>query len=288
MRRRELIAFLAAVLGDAAMRPGKARAQGQAKPAPAADHQVGEVATLQGSATVTRGAAAPTALKVSEAIFKNDALETGDNSSLGITFDDETTFSLSANAHIAVDEFVYQEGGKGNSAVFNIARGTVAFVASKVAKTGKMTIATPTANLGIRGTIGVVDVPADPAAGEATIKLYPDADGHVGRIQVFNRQGELLGALTRGASAFALRPGLGGRLIAAPFRILPQIAARDRGMVRQLLTVHNIGRRLLIQRRQLRIPNLRLPNLLQQPKSGRGRQQRGGLREKLQKLNPFR
>ena len=60
---------------------------------------------------------------------------------------------------------------------------------------------------------------------------------------MFNRQGELLGALTRGASAFALRPGLGGRLIAAPFRILPQIAARDRGIVRQLFTVHNIGRR---------------------------------------------
>ncbi len=140
MQRRELIAFLAAVLGDAAIRLGVARAQGQASPTAAADHQVGEVATLQGRATVTRGNGAPAALKVNAAIFKNDALDTGDNSSLGITFDDETTFNLSANAHIAINEFVYQERGKKNAAEFNIARGTVAFVASKVAKTGNMTV----------------------------------------------------------------------------------------------------------------------------------------------------
>ena len=104
-----------------------------------------KVATLQGVATVTRANAAPAALKVSDAIFKNDALQTGASSSLGVTFDDETTLSLSANARIVVNEFVYEEGGKGNSAVFNIARGTVAFVASLVAKTGNMTISTPTA-----------------------------------------------------------------------------------------------------------------------------------------------
>ena len=55
-----------------------------------------------------------------------------------------------------VNEFVYEEGGKGNTAVFNIAHGTVAFVASLVAKTGDMTISAPTATLGIRGTTGVV------------------------------------------------------------------------------------------------------------------------------------
>ena len=49
------------------------------------------------------------------------------SAALGITFDDETTFNLSANANITVDEFIYQEGGKNNSALFKIARGTVVF-----------------------------------------------------------------------------------------------------------------------------------------------------------------
>ena len=79
---------------------------------------------------------------------------------LGVTFDDETTFSLSANTRIVVNAFVYQEGGNDNAASFNVAAGTAAFVASLVAKTGDMKITTPTATLGIRGTTGVVDVPA--------------------------------------------------------------------------------------------------------------------------------
>ena len=296
MKRRE---FVILFIGAAAW-PRLARAQNKTG-ANQANDQVGQIATLQGIATVTRGNAVPSALKVSDAIYKQDVLQTGANSSLAVTFDDETTLSLTANAQIVVNEFVYEEGGKGNTAVFNVARGTVAFVASLVAKTGNMTISTPTATLGIRGTTGVVDVPDNTAAGagDAKIKLYPDADGRVGQIEVFNQQGQRLGALTQGSSAFAIRRGLGGRIAAVPFQIPPQEAARDRGVVQRLFASHNIGRQMAIQRRQLRGPNRQRPNNLRQPGApqqqnrGPGVQKKGnpaapgGLRERLRKLNPF-
>ena len=164
------------------------------------DDEVGNVASVQGNATATRNGVSRR-LNVQDPIFKGDLLRTGATASLGITFDDETTFNLSANATITVDEFVYEEGGKNNSALFKIARGTVAFAAHQVAKTGDMKIETPTSTLGIRGTSGVVEVPegATPGTtGEVAVKLYADEDGRVGRIELFGAGGgPRLGLLTQ-------------------------------------------------------------------------------------------
>jgi hypothetical protein len=283
MKRREFIKFVsgaaAAFAGTwQALLPIAARAQylpppppppppqpNQAPPdqgpaaAAAADTSVGQVATLQGSATVTRGNGTMP-LKIADPVYEKDTLQTALDSALGVTFDDETTFSLSANTRIVVDKFVYQDSGNANAASFNVATGTAAFVASFVAKTGDMNITTDQATLGIRGTTGVVEMPEAGAAGAPTIKLYPDADGHVGQIEVFDRQGGRLGALTQGASAFALRSGPGGRIFAAPYQIPPQEAARDRGVLQRLNFSHAIGRQMAIQRRQLRGPNRRGPN----------------------------
>ena len=76
-------------------------------------------------------------------IFQGDVLQTSANSTLGVTFNDATTFNLTASATITVDNYVYEDGGKQNGALFDVARGTVAFVAAAVAHTGDMKISTP-------------------------------------------------------------------------------------------------------------------------------------------------
>jgi hypothetical protein len=229
-------------------------------PAPAqaaADEPIGNVATLTGSATVTRNKT-PTPLKPQDDIFMNDVLQTSANSTLGVTFNDATTFNLTANARITVDNYVYEDGGKQNAALFDIAKGTVAFVAAAVAKTGDMKISTPTATLGIRGTTGLVEVPEGAAAGSANnvaIKLYPDPDGKVGRIEVNDRAGARLGFLTQGSSGFTIRPGAGGRFAALPLMITPQQALRDQGIVRQVHAAQSVGRQIVTQRRIERLQN---------------------------------
>ncbi|MGP8120314.1 MAG: FecR domain-containing protein [Xanthobacteraceae bacterium] len=218
----------------------------------AASQSVGIVSSLQGSATVARKSGTA-ALKVRDEIFKGDVVQTGPASTLGIIFDDETTFSLTANASISVDDFVYEEGGDKNVANFKFVQGTVAFVANAVAKTGDMTLTTPTATMGIRGTTGLVDVaPNSATAGADAIKLYPDADGKVGRIEVKARDGTALGVLTRPATGFSLQRAAGARVVATALQISPQQAARDQTLVRQVHAERQRGQALVAQRRAAR------------------------------------
>lgn len=254
-----------------------AQVQPQAQPAPApspassastpaADAQpavvepIGNVASVTGIATVIRDKNSYP-LRVRDDIYLNDIVQTSSNSSLGITFDDATTFNLSASARITIDNYVYEDGGKQNSAIFDISKGTVAFVAAAVAKTGDMKITTPTATLGIRGTTGVVDVPEGAAANRArnvNIKLYPDADGRVGHIEVDDRtSGTRLGALTQASSGFAIRPGAGGvmRFAAVPLTIPTQQIARDRGFVSQVHVAQTAGRQIVVEQRDFRRSN---------------------------------
>jgi hypothetical protein len=269
LKRRDFIAKLGAVCASATATLWAFAARAQDAAAPAADQaggEVGQVATVQGSATVTRGNPGKVAaLRINDQIFEHDMLMTGPGAALGITFDDQTTFSLSANTRIVVDSFVYQKGGGNNGANFNVAVGTAAFVASLVAKTGDMKITTPSATLGIRGTTGVVEVPSGGGTGtggaaEPHIKLYADANGHVGQIEVFNRQGGRLGTLTQSASAFTLtrEPGRGMR--AVPFQIPPGEAARDRGVLQRLRATHTIGQRMTRERLRTRGLNRPGPN----------------------------
>jgi len=225
----------------------------------ATDEPIGNVVTLTGAATVTRNAAA-IPLNLKDDIFLNDVVQTAPDSRLGITFNDATTFNLSANSTITIDAYVFQEGGKDNAGLFDIRRGTVAFVAAALAKTGDMKITTATATMGIRGTTGLVEVPDGVAAAAnsryVAIKLYPDPDGRVGRIEVNDRGGARLGALTLGASGFTIRPGGdGGRVIAAPLAISLQQVRRDQGLVRELHAAQRTGRRIVTQQRALRRVN---------------------------------
>ncbi len=235
-------------------------AAASAQPA-ASDEPIGNVATLTGTASVTRNNQSAVPLKLKDDIYLNDVLQTSVSSTLGVTFNDETTFNLTANASITVDNYIYEDGGKQNSALFDVTRGTVAFVASAVARTGNMKITTPTATLGIRGTTGLVEVNGA-GGGAHNIKLYPDPDGHVGTIDVNDRSGARLGSLTQGSSGFTIRRGAGGRLTAAPLVISPQQAARDQGIVRQLHAAQAVGRRVVTEQRALRRanPNRANPN----------------------------
>jgi hypothetical protein len=125
----------------------------QAGPAPT-PHQppVGKIETATGSVTITHADGTAVSAKIGDLVFKGDVVQTGGNSAVGIGFTDGTAFSLSADARMVLNEFVFEPNGSANKAFISLIQGTFGFLAGKVAKTGDMKVDTPVATMGIRGT----------------------------------------------------------------------------------------------------------------------------------------
>lgn len=152
--------------------------------APEGNGPIGRVQTLTGTATVVRNGTSVT-LQVGDLVYKNDALQTGRDSSLAVSFLDGTLFSLASDARMVLNGMVYAEGASGNSALFDLVQGTISFVAGKVAKTGDMKVGTPVATMGIRGTAVHIQIEAD--GGDTRFSVMTEPDGTVGRFEVYDR-----------------------------------------------------------------------------------------------------
>lgn len=86
-----------------------------------------------------------------DAVTLNEVLETVPDGGLVVNMADDTTLTLGGGAQIIVDEMVYDPKTHGGSAVVNLVAGAFLFVSGKIAKES-VTINTPTATIGIRGT----------------------------------------------------------------------------------------------------------------------------------------
>ena len=123
-----------------------------AKPAAGSALVVGQIETVVGSCSLTRPGGDPFQVKPGDPICRGDILETTAGGKIGIRFIDGTAFNLSDSARAVVKEF----GGDGDepSALFDISRGTFAFIAGEMAKHGRLRIETPFASIRGRAQSG--------------------------------------------------------------------------------------------------------------------------------------
>jgi hypothetical protein len=161
------------VLAAASSLPGPAQAQSDPAQAAVQDvaiNPIGKVVTATGSITIEHVNAVVVQAnlpsqagqtKVGDLVYQGDVVRTGADGRVSINFADGTSFNLSKNANMTLNEFVYDPNGKSNSTLFNLGKGTFTFIAGKIAKTGDMKIDTPAATMGIRGTTPHVEVSDD-------------------------------------------------------------------------------------------------------------------------------
>ncbi|MEM1048602.1 MAG: VCBS domain-containing protein [Pseudomonadota bacterium] len=170
---------------------------------PAGAQPIGQVETLEGSAFATRANGQRVSLQVGDPVFEDDLVETGDGSNLGITFVDETVFSLSPNARMVLDELVYEAGGSNNSMVMNLVQGTFVFVTGQVAPSGEMVVETPVATMGIRGTTPIVIIQGQ--NGDTEFGILRNPNGGVGAYEIRDKNtGETIGRVVEESTVFQL------------------------------------------------------------------------------------
>lgn len=171
---------------------------------------VGSVTKLSGDATVRHADGSATPLKQGDQIYQGDVVQTGANGQIGITFDDGAVFSLGQRGRMTVDEMTWDPATAKGAETLSVVTGPFSFVSGEIAKTGidAMSIKTPVATIGVRGTTGAGF--AAPEGQPNRITLMPNADGSVGELAVKNQAGTQVmsvpGATTQLASAFVPPP----------------------------------------------------------------------------------
>ena len=172
-------------------------------PAPAAAEAIGRVASASGNATAVRNGVSVT-LNVGDAVYKGDVVQTAGNSAVGVVFTDGTTFNLTSNARMVLNEFVYNPGGTSNNALINLVQGSITFLAGEVARTGDMNVGTPVATMGIRGTAVQVDI--DVNNGQVKMSVLIEQGGRVGSFNVYSLSGNLLGTVNNAGFVTLVTP----------------------------------------------------------------------------------
>src|SRR5690606_23381708 len=125
-----------------------------------------------------------------------DVVETGANSKLGISFVDDSVFSMSAGARMVLDELVFDPARAADSSmVVNLVQGSFVFVTGQVAPAGSMKVETPVATMGIRGTTPKVLI--DTNLGVTEFSILPDpGSGKIGSYLLIDKTtGEILGTV---------------------------------------------------------------------------------------------
>src|SRR3982075_1240785 len=223
---------------------------------------VGHVVKMTGSASIVRNGVTIDANN-GDTVYQSDVVQTGSGSTLGLVLIDGTTFNLTANARLMLNDLTYDATSSNgsllplvsssNSALFTLVQGAASFVAGQVAKTGDMKIGTPVAVVGIRGTAVNLDI--DSVDGKVSISVVDQRDGQVHSVQVFKcapsgvqgvcTAGDPIGTVRSDGSSLTLTPAANFEVIVQETNKTVDQIAQEFSTFQQVLTTYDIGKQLV-------------------------------------------
>ena len=140
----------------------------QAQPA----DQIGVAAAVNPQAQGTPPSAETRTLQVGVQVQANERIVTSAGGQAQMLFLDESAFTVGPNSDVVLDEFVFDPTTGTGKIALTAAKGVFRLVGGKISKRTPVTLKTPTATIGIRGGIALVNV-APNGATQATF-LFGD------------------------------------------------------------------------------------------------------------------
>lgn len=115
---------------------------------------VGIVKEVSGDATITRVDGTSEKVTLGMNVHQGDVIETTGEGAVNIVFLDESTFAISSNARMAIDEYVFDPSTQSGETNVSILRGMFVFTSGLIGRDDPddVQIDTPVGSIGIRGT----------------------------------------------------------------------------------------------------------------------------------------
>ena len=122
--------------------------------------RVGTASVVEGEPVGLPPGPAQRVLRVGIDMNADEKVTTKADDRAHLVFLDGTSLTIGPNSEVVIDKYVYSSEKKTGELALRVQRGTLRFVGGIISKTSEVTVATPSATLGIRGGIFTVSVSA--------------------------------------------------------------------------------------------------------------------------------
>ena len=135
---------------------------------------VGRVVALEGEVDILQaGQEEPEVARLMSRVYLLDQIETMEESKVKILMNDDSVITLSENTHLTIDEFVYSPKKKERRSLFTMLKGKTKFLVGRLLGfRSRYRVKTPTATVGVRGTLFIVWTATD-AIGRVVTFVLP-------------------------------------------------------------------------------------------------------------------
>jgi hypothetical protein len=222
--------------------------------------------------TNVTGASAPTdtiVLKNGDAVFQNEVIVTDEKGIGQFEFADKTRLAIGSGSTVVIDNFVYDSDSSKAKVVINLTQGAMRFITGK-SDHNAYQIVTPTATIGVRGTVFDVYTKPDGEIAIAMINGAVDVCPKFGACRVHNVIGKFLHMTSTGV--FSLRDKWDGTFLqgvsfkaALPFlndqkNLVPALRGTTASIKRYAALIANpLGK--IVKLPVTKFPKLKLPKL---------------------------